>query len=179
MTPLKSHMKIMWFQIFPCRAAVLWNALAAMSWLKHLKKKNHLWNHCFCGPQYISRLLYWNGQSRSMNTSKQIDCVSATVVVLSPKHTAWLLAVPDERLASWNNRGESEIAAIASRCQSFVWDSRKSCSVFRALGLGDISHAMIMRISSVKPVLWLALNLHHLFSNWAAVNTQSRSSLTS
>ncbi len=36
-----------------------------------------------------------------------------------------------------------------------------------------------MRILSVKPVLWLAVNLHHLFSNAAAVNTQSRSSLTS
>ncbi len=39
-----------------------------------------------------------------------------------------------------------------------------------------------MRISSVKPVLWLVLNLHHLLSNpvdGAEVNTQSRSSLTS
>ncbi len=47
------------------------------------------------------------------------------------------------------------------------------------LGLGHISNDMIMRISSVKPVPWLALNLHHLFSNRAAVNTQSRRSLTS
>ncbi len=30
-----------------------------------------------------------------------------------------------------------------------------------------------------KAVPWLAANLHHLFSNGAAVNTQSRSSLTS
>ncbi len=36
-----------------------------------------------------------------------------------------------------------------------------------------------MRISSVKPAPWLALNLHHLLSDGAAVNTQSRSSLTS
>ncbi len=36
-----------------------------------------------------------------------------------------------------------------------------------------------MRFSSVKPVLWLLINLHHLFSNGAAVNAQSRSSLTS
>ncbi len=36
-----------------------------------------------------------------------------------------------------------------------------------------------MRISSVKPVPWLAVNLHHLFSNGAAFNTRSRSSLTS
>ncbi len=36
-----------------------------------------------------------------------------------------------------------------------------------------------MRISSVKLVPWLAVNLHHLFSNGAAFNTQSRSSLTS
>ncbi len=47
------------------------------------------------------------------------------------------------------------------------------------LGLGDISHAIITRILSVKPVSWLAVNLHHLLSNGAAVNTQSRSSLTS
>ncbi len=47
------------------------------------------------------------------------------------------------------------------------------------LGLGDISHAICMRISSVKPVPWLAVNLHHLFSNGATFNTQSRSSLTS
>ncbi len=36
-----------------------------------------------------------------------------------------------------------------------------------------------MRITSVKPVPWLAVNLHHLFSNGAAFNTQSRRSLTS
>ncbi len=47
------------------------------------------------------------------------------------------------------------------------------------LGLGDISHAICMRISSVKPVPWLAVNLHHPFSNGAAFNTQSRRSLTS
>ncbi len=50
------------------------------------------------------------------------------------------------------------------------------------VGLHDILHAIVMRISSVKPVLWLVLNLHHLLSNpvdGAAVNTQSRSSLTS
>ncbi len=47
------------------------------------------------------------------------------------------------------------------------------------LGLHDILHAKVMRISSVKPVPWLAVNLHHLFSNGAAFNTQSRSSLTS
>ncbi len=47
------------------------------------------------------------------------------------------------------------------------------------LGLHDILHAIVMRISSVKTVLWLAINLHHLFSNGAAFNTQSRKSLTS
>ncbi len=47
------------------------------------------------------------------------------------------------------------------------------------LGLGDISHVICMRISSVKPVPWLAANLHHLFSNGAAFNTLSRRSLTS
>ncbi len=47
------------------------------------------------------------------------------------------------------------------------------------LGLGDISHAICMRISSVNPVPWLTVNLHHLFLNGAAFNTQSRRSLTS
>ncbi len=47
------------------------------------------------------------------------------------------------------------------------------------LGLGDISHALCMRISSVKPVPWLAVNLHHLFSNSFEFNTWSRSSQTS
>ncbi len=36
-----------------------------------------------------------------------------------------------------------------------------------------------MRISSVKPAPWLAVNLHHLFSDAAAFNTQSRRSLIS
>ncbi len=47
------------------------------------------------------------------------------------------------------------------------------------LGLHDILHAIVMRISSVKTVLWLAVNFLQLFSNGAAFNTQSRSSLTS
>ncbi len=40
-------------------------------------------------------------------------------------------------------------------------------------------NAMIMCISSVKLVLWLVVNLHHLLSDGAAFTTQSRSSLTS
>ncbi len=47
------------------------------------------------------------------------------------------------------------------------------------LGLQVISHAIVMRISSVKSVLLLLINLHHLLSNGAAFNTQSHSSLTS
>ncbi len=47
------------------------------------------------------------------------------------------------------------------------------------VGMGDILHAICMRISSVKPVPWLALNLHHLFSDGAVFNTRSRSSQTS
>ncbi len=47
------------------------------------------------------------------------------------------------------------------------------------VGLHDISHAIVMRISSVKPALWLEINLHHLFSDGVAFNTQSRSLLTS
>ncbi len=51
--------------------------------------------------------------------------------------------------------------------------------VYYPLGLHDIFHAIVMRISSVKPVLWLAVNLHPLLSDGAAFNTHSRSSLTS
>ncbi len=47
------------------------------------------------------------------------------------------------------------------------------------VGLHDISHAIVMRISSVKPVTWLVINLHHMHSDGATFNTQSRSSLTS
>ncbi len=57
---------------------------------------------------------------------------------LSPKNTARFSAVPDERLASWNNRGQSEITEIVSWCQSFIWDSRKSCSVSRALDMSSV-----------------------------------------
>ncbi len=56
---------------------------------------------------------------------------------------------------------------------------RLTCRTHSKLGLGDISHAILMRISSVKPVLWLVVNLHHLFSDGAAFNTRSRRSLTS
>ncbi len=41
------------------------------------------------------------------------------------------------------------------------------------LGLRDILHAIVMCISSVKPVLWFVINLHQLFSNGAAFNTQT------
>ncbi len=46
-------------------------------------------------------------------------------------------------------------------------------------GLHDILHAIVVRISSVKTVLSLAVNLHHLLSDGAAFNTQSCRSLTS
>ncbi len=46
------------------------------------------------------------------------------------------------------------------------------------VGLHDILRAIVMRISSVKTVLWLAENHLQLFSNGAAFNTQSRCSLT-
>ncbi len=47
------------------------------------------------------------------------------------------------------------------------------------LGLHNILHAIVMHISPVKTVLWLAVNLHQLFSNGAAFNAQSRRLLTS
>ncbi len=34
------------------------------------------------------------------------------------------------------------------------------------------SFSIVMRISSVKPVSWLAVNLHHLLSDGAAITTQ-------
>ncbi len=48
--------------------------------------------------------------------------------------------------------------------------------VWWAQGLHDILHAIVMCISSVKTVLWLAVNL---FSNGVAFNTQSHRSPTS
>ncbi len=47
------------------------------------------------------------------------------------------------------------------------------------VGLDDISNTIVICISSVKPVPWLAVNLHHVLSKGGAFNTQSRSSLTS
>ncbi len=54
----------------------------------------------------------------------------------------------------------------ADASQSCSCNTRKVCD-WLSLGLGDISHAICMRISSVKPVPWLAVNLHQLFSNGA------------
>ncbi len=62
--------------------------------------------------------------------------------------------------------------------QHLLWISSPK-NVLHKIGLHDILHAICMRITSVKPVPWLAVNLHHLFSNGAAFNTQSRRSLTS
>ncbi len=39
-------------------------------------------------------------------------------------------------------------------------------------GMHDKSHVIVMHISSVKPVLWLVVNLHHVFSDGAAFNTR-------
>ncbi len=50
--------------------------------------------------------------------------------------------------------------------------------VSEILGLHDISNAMIMHFSSVKPVPWSSVNLHHLLSDGAAFITPSRRSLT-
>ncbi len=55
-----------------------------------------------------------------LNFSKSVPIWKA----LSPRHTVRFLAVPDERLASWNNRGESDIYTVVSRCQSFIWNSQ-------------------------------------------------------
>ncbi len=67
---------------------------------------------------------------------------------------------------------------IRMRMNGSQWSEK--CSVTAPLlGLGDISHAICMHISSVKLVSWLVVNLHHLFSNGATFNTRSRRSLTS
>ncbi len=39
------------------------------------------------------------------------------------------------------------------------------------IGLHDKSHEIVMRISLVKPILWLVVNLHHMLSDGAAFNT--------
>ncbi len=68
-----------------------------------------------------------------------------------------------------------KISCISRLC--CVWNN--VCVHVCKIGLCNELHAILMRISSVKPVLWLAVNLHHMLSNGAAVKTQSCSSLTS
>ncbi len=51
-----------------------------------------------------------------------------------------------------------------------------SVCVVLVVGLHDILHAIVMCISSAKTVLCLDVNLHHLLSDGAAFNTQSRRS---
>ncbi len=60
-----------------------------------------------------------------------------------------------------------------------ICSDREANSSILNVGLGDISHVIIMCISSVKPVPWLVVNLHHLLLNGAAINTQSQRPLTS
>ncbi len=48
------------------------------------------------------------------------EILNEVPLVLSPRYTARFSAVADKRLASWNNRGQSEIAKIVSRCQSIT-----------------------------------------------------------
>ncbi len=49
--------------------------------------------------------------------------------------------------------------------------SKPSLTGVCRLGLHNILHVIFMRISSVKAVLWLAVNLHQMFSNGAAFNS--------
>ncbi len=58
-------------------------------------------------------------------------------------------------------------------CQNISSQRNKGCAIYR------IRLTCASRVSTVKPVPWLAVNLYHLFSDGAAVNTQSHSSLTS
>ncbi len=54
----------------------------------------------------------------------------------------------------------------------FQFGSITISTIELSLELHDILHAIVMRISSVKTVLWLAVNLHQLFSDGAAFNTE-------
>ncbi len=68
------------------------------------------------------------------------------------------------------------------RQKHLTWAKEKmnwTVAQWSKVGLNDILHAIVMPILSVKTFLWLAINLHQLLSNGAAVNTQSRRSLTS
>ncbi len=95
-----------------------------------------------------------------------------------------------DKVMLWRARAESKSSVLILLFICCLWHCESSDPPVHPLitrtalhwfelGLHDILHAIVMRISSVKTVLWLVVNLHHLFSNGAAFNTQSRSSLTS
>ncbi len=106
-------------------ASIPSSLLLVLMWNKHDLTSRAWCNEYFtCGKMWLKWLV-----------NKLLLSISFT---LSPKNTARFSAVPDERLASWNNRGQSEITEIVSWCQSFVWDSRKSCSVSRALDMSSV-----------------------------------------
>ncbi len=73
-------------------------------------------------------------------------------------------------------------ADVEHACAEPCLNAEERCDTLHnstLVGLGDITHAIVIRNSSVKPVLCLSANLHHLHSDGAAFNTQSCSSLTS
>ncbi len=101
------------------------------------------------------------------NLSFHISMYLSTISIHPSTHPSTYLFIHLQYWSSIYLSTTSSHSSIYNICPSFI------------LGLGHISNDMIMRISSVKPVPWLVVNLHHLFSNRAAVNTQSRRSLTS
>ncbi len=85
----------------------------------------------------------------------------------------------------WRVRRENLGSLVLRDCLWFMGIKKNECVDFCYYRLviftqlHNILHAIVMCISSVKTVLWLAVNLHHLFSNGGAVNTQTHISLTS
>ncbi len=92
-------------------------------------------------------------------------------ILLSAHVEVDLTLVISERICAVNEALENSQFFLLSLS---VW-KHNYCAKF-ALGLHD---AIVMHVSSVKPVLWLEIYLHHLFSDGAAFTTQSLSSLTS
>ncbi len=55
---------------------------------------------------------------------------------------------------------------------TYYWEKQNDNWFTFNVGPHEKSHVIVKRILSVKPVLWLVVNLHHVLSDEAAFNTQ-------
>ncbi len=123
-------------------------------------------------------------------------------LVLSPRYTARFSAVADKRLASWNNRGQSEIAKIVSWCQSITvndlrlhYTTENACHVTIHAGktiemykyipyfldggciytLGAIEWGMYLYTSRVQQWAWCnCLHGHQEYAVWMWASFQTK-----